>query len=153
MAAYNHRVSKAFNCFIVDAGLVEVPLINSLFTWFGPSNKKGKLDRALVTPTWFDKGGWKLQAHHRKLSDHRPIVLKSEVSEWGPIPFKFFNCWLQDPVLAQNLKLCWTSISDTNPQIIFRALREVARTWNKYQLGNVDSNIEQLEQKQTWILI
>ena len=131
---YNFRVAQAFNNFIVDAGLIEIPLTSSPFTWYGPSDKRGRL----VTSAWFDKGGWILQAFHKRLSDHKPIVLKSEANNWGPRPFKFFNCWLQDPVQAQNLKVCWTSSSATNPKVKFRALHEVARSWNKNQFGNVD---------------
>ncbi|WOH14893.1 hypothetical protein DCAR_0934421 [Daucus carota subsp. sativus] len=63
-------IAKAFNSFISRAGLLEIPLVNTTFTWFGPNQKKGRLDRALVSTAWYEKGGWVLQTYHRGLSDH-----------------------------------------------------------------------------------
>lgn len=141
---HNCGVVSSLQSFIASACSIDIPLINSSFTWFGPSNKRGKLDRALVSAEWFQKGEWITQAFHRKHSDHRPLVLKSEMHEWGPRPFKFFNCWLQDSTLAQRLKRCWTNSTATNPQAKFKLLRDEARSWNKVQLGNVDANIQKL---------
>lgn len=31
------------------------------------------------------------------LSDHSPIVLVSNPFDYGPIPFRVFNSWLEDP--------------------------------------------------------
>lgn len=145
---FNGAVADAFNSFISSVGLLEIPLINSSFTWFGPNQRKGRLDRVLVSPSWYDKGEWVLQALHRKLSDHKPLVLKSNSNDWGPRPFKFFNYWLSDPVLTHNLKASWKGSQESNPQSKFKELREVARTWNKTKLGNVDVRIQQLENMQ-----
>lgn len=37
-----------FNQFIDDANLLDLTLVDGLFTWFGPMGKKSRLDRALV---------------------------------------------------------------------------------------------------------
>ena len=145
---FNMRVSSSFNEFFTATSLLEIPLSNSSFTWFGPNKWKGRLDRVLVSPAWFGKGGWTLTSYHRKFSDHKPIVLKTDLCEWGPKPFKFYNCWLQDPILAQSLKSCWSGMSSNNPQIKFKALRGEARAWNKVKLGNIDIKIQKLEQQQ-----
>jgi len=31
----------------------------------------------------------------RLISDHRPIILKQAIDNYGPIPINFYNSWLQ----------------------------------------------------------
>ncbi|PPD78270.1 hypothetical protein GOBAR_DD24806 [Gossypium barbadense] len=75
-------------------------------------------------PLWAEllevSGGWKrdsnqiglgnLKAYVRKrsISDHCPLVLLSEMADWGPRPFKFYECWMNHrdfkPMIAEKWK-------------------------------------------------
>ena len=96
---YKSLDSEGFNELIADRNLSDLPLVNSEFTWFGPSKKKSKLDRALVNYAWFTMGNWSVKALYKKHSDHRPILLASGLSLHPPRPFKVFNCYLTDSLL------------------------------------------------------
>nr|GFA34329.1 hypothetical protein [Tanacetum cinerariifolium] len=63
---FNKHGAEAFNSFIVNAGLVEVPLGGCSFTWC-----------------------------HKFLSDHRPIIMREAHYDYGSIPFKFFHYWFE----------------------------------------------------------
>lgn len=145
---FNGNTARDFNSFISTNSLLDIPILNSFFTWIGLGLKRGQLDRALVSTSWYGDGNWILQALDRKLSDHKPLVLKSKNNDWGPRPFKFFNCWLDNQDLAQQLKSAWSQTNSTNPQHKFRTLRHVARQWNEKKLGNIDTQIKLAEKSQ-----
>lgn len=143
-----NRESSLFNSFIDSSGLLEVQMTNSTFTWFGPAGKRSKLDRALVSTDWFASGKWIVLAHDRFTSDHCPLSLSVGCVDWGPKPFKLFNCWLEDPQLTEALKLSWTSGNFSNLTFKFRMLRQVARTWNNEHYGMIDEKIKSLQDRQ-----
>ena len=127
---------------------MDLPLCNRLFTWFGPENRKSRLDRAMYNTKCNDVGSWSLQALHRKSSDHRPIFLSSNKNDWGPRPFKFFHCWLQNEDFVQKLGKVWKDHPNSSLNQRFRALRQYARRWNSSSNGNVDAKIKSLEIEQ-----
>lgn len=49
---YKSIDSIEFSHFIAFNSLIEAPLTNGSFTWFGHSNKKSHLDRTLVNQEW-----------------------------------------------------------------------------------------------------
>lgn len=138
-------ITEAFNRYIDNLGMVDIPLVGSKYTWYGPKGKRGRLDRALLSVTWFGSGNWHLEAMNRHLSDHRPILLTNSISDWGPRPFKFFNCWLEDISLVGKMKKVWKESPATNVQHKFKSLRAVAKEWNKHKLGNIDLRIKEAE--------
>ncbi|GJT96278.1 RNA-directed DNA polymerase, eukaryota [Tanacetum coccineum] len=80
----------SFNSFISNAGLNEVQLEGYSFTWAHPSaSKMSKLDRFFVTD-----GFLSLFPHisavclDRHLSDHRPILLREMLVDFGATPFR-----------------------------------------------------------------
>nr|GEY24851.1 Toll/interleukin-1 receptor (TIR) domain-containing protein [Tanacetum cinerariifolium] len=73
---FNGQGADEFNSFIANAGLEEVPLGESAFTWchkFAP--QMSKLDRYL--------------------SDHRPILLRETSNDYGSVSFRFFHHWIE----------------------------------------------------------
>nr|GEW61733.1 RNA-directed DNA polymerase, eukaryota [Tanacetum cinerariifolium] len=94
---FNKHGAEAFNSFIVNAGLVEVPLGGCSFTWFHKSAKKmSKLDCFLI----FDNlmcsfPSISSTSLDRFLSDHRPIIMWEAHYDYMPIPFKFFHYWFE----------------------------------------------------------
>lgn len=53
---YSSLDSEQFSNFLSQNQLWDTPLSNSSFTWYGPANKKSKLDRVLVNNMWIDSG-------------------------------------------------------------------------------------------------
>lgn len=53
-----------------------------------------KLDIVIVNDEWLSSCEWKVQSKHRRHSDHVPLILSSDGTNWGPKPFKPFDDWL-----------------------------------------------------------
>nr|GEY18831.1 RNA-directed DNA polymerase, eukaryota [Tanacetum cinerariifolium] len=95
-SVFNVRGAEVFNSFIANAGLVEVPLGGSAFTWCHKSaSKMSKIDRFLISynllTTYPNINAITLE---RFLSDHHPILLRESSHDYGPSPFRFFHHWL-----------------------------------------------------------
>lgn len=146
---YRKTDIEGFRNFVKESDLIDVKLLNSSFTWFGPSNKRSKLDRAGINQEWASSGSWVLLSLRRKNSDHKPLMLKCSSSNWGPRPFKFFNCWIQDNHLLDNLCAMWKTSRSKGLTLcaMFKEIREYARGWNKTQFGNIHQRIETLEKE------
>lgn len=82
---YNNRDSTSFNLFMEETGLIELEGLNFSFTWFGHDNKRSRLDRVLVNECWMASQAWKVSAGHRRSSDHLPLILLGDISDWGPM--------------------------------------------------------------------
>nr|GEX19472.1 RNA-directed DNA polymerase, eukaryota [Tanacetum cinerariifolium] len=105
---FNVQGANVFNSFIINAGLEEVPIGGSAFTWCHKSmTKMSKLDRFLVSNNLLN-----ICPHisavtlERYLSDHRPVLLRESIHDYGPVPFRFFHHWLE-------LDGFYTFVSDT----------------------------------------
>ncbi|XP_022003661.1 uncharacterized protein LOC110901120 [Helianthus annuus] len=89
--------ARAFNDFILSAGLVEYNMGGGNFTYISDNGKKlSKLDWFLVCLGLRER--WpnaSVVALAREVSDHRPIVLSTVQSDFGHIPFRFFNSWFE----------------------------------------------------------
>jgi hypothetical protein len=99
----------AFNSFLVDLELVDMPLVGRAFTWFHPNGvTMSRLDRLLISNSWFDVWGspnvWVLT---RDVADHCPLLLKYSSSDWGPKPFRFNNFWLQNSTFKDIVLNTW----------------------------------------------
>nr|GFB94253.1 RNA-directed DNA polymerase, eukaryota [Tanacetum cinerariifolium] len=94
---FNGQGADEFNSFIANAGLEEVPLGGSTFTWCHKSaTKMSKLDRFLISENLFiTYPHITATTLERYLSDHRPILLCETSNDYGPIPFRFFHHWIQ----------------------------------------------------------
>lgn len=146
---YRRRDLVGFNEFIHDSNLLDLEIVNSLFTWFGPQGKKSKLDRALVNANWMDLGQWTLKALCRSNSDHRPLLLKIENLNWGPKPFKVFNCWLKEESLKSivdgYLKLNSNTVN-LDSQSLVRRFKSLIKDWANNPDYNVEVRIKRIEE-------
>lgn len=95
-SVFNQRQADYFNEFILDVDLVDIPLGGYSFTWTDKlASKMSKLDRFLVSESFLDVFHEIAAVILEKfLPDHRPILLKEKVTDYGPTPFRFFNSWL-----------------------------------------------------------
>ncbi|GJV69504.1 RNA-directed DNA polymerase, eukaryota [Tanacetum coccineum] len=86
---FNSHGANVFNSFIARAGLVEVPLSGCTFTWCHKSaTKMSKLDRFLVSKNLLIVcPNLNAVTLERYLSDHRPILLRENQFDYGPILF------------------------------------------------------------------
>nr|GEY80022.1 RNA-directed DNA polymerase, eukaryota, reverse transcriptase zinc-binding domain protein [Tanacetum cinerariifolium] len=80
------------------AHVEEVPLGGSAFTWCHKSaSKMSKLDRFLISKnlmnTYPNISDVTLD---RYLLDHRLILLRESMFDYGPTPFRFYHYWLED---------------------------------------------------------
>lgn len=66
---------EEFNFFILETGLIELPIQGNAFTWLGTNEKCSKLDRFLFNAEWMDGCSW------------GPIIgVFVEISFW-PLPY------------------------------------------------------------------
>ncbi|XP_022041021.1 uncharacterized protein LOC110943591 [Helianthus annuus] len=88
-----------FNNFILAADFHEYNMGGGRFTFMSDKGDKlSKLDRVLVYGEF--KNRWpiaSLLALERDCSDHRPLLLSTVQSDYGHIPFRFYNSWLEIP--------------------------------------------------------
>ncbi|GJZ41835.1 RNA-directed DNA polymerase, eukaryota [Tanacetum coccineum] len=96
-SVFNVQGADMFNTFIANAGLEEIPLGGSSFTWCHKSaTKMSKLDRFLISENLFNSyPDICATSLDRFLSDHRPILLRESNHDYGPIPFRYFNHWTE----------------------------------------------------------
>lgn len=146
--SYSNLDMNLFAGFFETNNLVTVPLINTMFTWYGPLNKKRKLVRVILNETWSHMGNWFSQAYPRRNSDHKPLCLKLSKLDGGPKPFKFFNVWLEDRCFVQQLGQVWTNSCSNNIQVRFKRLKEFAKKWNATGFGNINLNIDRVTHQQ-----
>ncbi|XP_071695061.1 uncharacterized protein [Rutidosis leptorrhynchoides] len=137
---FNQSEAEEFNDFIISSTLVDVPLGGRTFTRANKSfTQRLLLDRILVTngilDLWPSTTGTILS---NLWYDHCPIILKSEVLDYGPIPFKLFNSWLDDDGFDEVVANSWNDISivwSSNFQIRFKDklkhVKEALKTWHK----------------------
>nr|GEW58633.1 RNA-directed DNA polymerase, eukaryota, reverse transcriptase zinc-binding domain protein [Tanacetum cinerariifolium] len=94
---FNVQGADVFNLFIANAGLEEVPLGGSSFTWCHKSaTKMSKLDRFLISENLLITcPNISATTLDRYLSDHRPIFLRETQSDYRPVPFRFFHHWTE----------------------------------------------------------
>ncbi|KAJ9557473.1 hypothetical protein OSB04_012087 [Centaurea solstitialis] len=90
--------AMAFNNFIHNGDLVDIKSGGRRFSRYSKDGSKlSKLDRFLVSSNlltvWPNPNVTILP---RGFSDHCPILFNSDIVDFGPSYFKFFNAWLED---------------------------------------------------------
>nr|GEV00511.1 RNA-directed DNA polymerase, eukaryota [Tanacetum cinerariifolium] len=134
---FNVRGARDFNSFISSSGLVDVQLEGYSFTWSHPTvAKMSKLHRFLIS-----EGFVSLFPHvsaiclDKHLSDHCPILLRDDISDYGATPFRFYHSWFKLNGFEQMVINTWNSISleDRNGMIHFKKklqlLKKEIRSW------------------------
>ncbi|GJY01854.1 RNA-directed DNA polymerase, eukaryota [Tanacetum coccineum] len=162
---FNQHGANVFNSFILNSSLVDVQLEGYAFTWAHPSAAKmSKLDRFLVS-----EGLISIFPHmsaiclDRHLSDHRPILLRDVIADFGAIPFRLYNSWLDWDGFGSLVSNIWNStiLIDRNGMVRFikklQILKKEIRLWNmsmrkkqsahindiKTELRTIDATLDQ----------
>ncbi|GKB95524.1 RNA-directed DNA polymerase, eukaryota [Tanacetum coccineum] len=149
-STFNAHGANVFNTFISSSGLIDVQLEGYAFTWAHPSaSKMSKLDRFLVSDGLISSFPHiSAICLDRHLSDHRPILLRECISDFGAIPFRFYHSWFGLPGFDQMVIDSWNSLvlDDNNGMIRFKKklqlLKKKIRGWvmdyKRQQVGRVN---------------
>nr|GEX60653.1 nucleotide-binding alpha-beta plait domain-containing protein [Tanacetum cinerariifolium] len=137
-SVFNKHGVKLFNDFIDKAGLTKVPLAGCIFTWcHKTASKISKFDRFLVSDSLLcNCPRISSVTLDRYLSDHRPILLRESIYDYGPIPFKFYHYWFEIDGFDKLVDDSWNEIHvvDNNAYMRFikklKLLKERIKAWN-----------------------
>ncbi|GJW56280.1 putative RNA-directed DNA polymerase, eukaryota, reverse transcriptase zinc-binding domain protein, partial [Tanacetum coccineum] len=137
-SVFHKRQADAFNLFIDNLNLIDIPLGGFRFTWTDKwASKMSKLDRFLVNNCVFDVFPHLVGTVLEKgVPDHRPILLKESVVDYGPTPFRFFHSWLDIDGFHDLVINSWKNYDskESNGMVSFKKklknLKQVIRNWN-----------------------
>ncbi|XP_022008089.1 uncharacterized protein LOC110907409 [Helianthus annuus] len=129
---FDNQGAAIFNNFIAEAGLVEYQMCGYKFTYMADDGSSlSKIDRILVCDGFMNK--WptaKFEALTKHASDHSPLVLSCKNVDFGPIPFRFFNRWLEEDGIGDVIKkIMEESMNGGN------GMRELAKLLKNLKLG------------------
>ena len=130
--------------------LIDLPLNGKRFTW-SRGNAASRINRIFISGDWLQfLPTSTLFGLPRFSSDHRPLQLLLDSTNWGPKPFRFMNCWWIVADFRQMIQNFWNSIlvSSTgrrNMVSAFKMLKERCKHWNKDVVGNMSDQIQELE--------
>lgn len=101
--------ADAFNTFIHDSLLIDLPICGQLFTWYKEDGvSMSRLDMFLLSNKWCEKWPNCLQiAYQRSLFDHVPILLHVDDANWGPRPLRLLKCWFDYPGYEDFVREKW----------------------------------------------
>ncbi|GLT40913.1 hypothetical protein SLA2020_150100 [Shorea laevis] len=141
----NRREMVEFEECISTCGLIDLPLIDRKFTWYHSNGiVMSRLDRFLLSENWcLNWGNVKQWGLKRTMSDHCPILLKNQIIDWGPKPFRFFDVWLDLPGLKELVSETWKStvISGWHGYRFKEKLKDTKRAlkeWSKTVVSETD---------------
>ncbi|XP_071699062.1 uncharacterized protein [Rutidosis leptorrhynchoides] len=117
-----HRTADAFNTFIDNGNLFDIPLGGRSYTRVNKSfTKRSKLDRYLAS------NGFLSAFPHldgtiltNLWSDHCPILLRNKMLDYGPTPFRLFKSWFDLEGFEDTVVNTWTDANvyiSSNSQI------------------------------------
>ncbi|KAK1393562.1 hypothetical protein POM88_012618 [Heracleum sosnowskyi] len=125
---YRRSDVDGFNRLIDNVNLLDPEIDNAQYTWYGPTGKRCKFDRILFNNTWWGSGQWSLRALNRKKSNHKPLLLYQQQTDWGPVPFKVYNYWLKNEELCKLVEDELKNSSaggNTNVQVLLKKAKAV----------------------------
>lgn len=144
---YNNRDSVKFNGFMEEMGLIELVGVNFSFTWFGPGDKKSRLDRVLVNVEWLTSHSWIISAGHKRNSDHIPLIMSSDYNDWVPKPFKAFDNWLQLEEVQQLMHDIVLNNNNKSWNGVMKELKLGLKSWKNSKGVSHENLIKSLKDK------
>nr|GEW41555.1 RNA-directed DNA polymerase, eukaryota [Tanacetum cinerariifolium]GEW41556.1 RNA-directed DNA polymerase, eukaryota [Tanacetum cinerariifolium] len=146
-SVFNKQGAEAFNSFISNAGLVEVPLGGCSFTWCHKSATKiSKLDRFLISDNlMYSCPSMSSTSLDRYLSNHRPILMREIHYDYGSTSYKFFHYWFEIDGFDKLVEDSWKEahVTDQNAYVKLmkklRYLKEKIRMWSRFNKESSNS--------------
>ncbi|XP_022024124.1 uncharacterized protein LOC110924424 [Helianthus annuus] len=106
ISRFDNHGAMIFNNLISEAGLLEYQMSGYKYTYMTEDGSNlSKIDRVLVCDAFI--GNWpcaRFEALARHLLDHSPLQLSCATSDYGPIPFRFYNSWIEDNGIEEVVK-------------------------------------------------
>ncbi|GKB76264.1 RNA-directed DNA polymerase, eukaryota [Tanacetum coccineum] len=145
-SVFNVHEANAFDLFISNAGLEEVPLGGCSYTWCHKSaSKMSKLDRFLISESLMNScSNISAITLERFLSDLHPVLMRKSHYDYRPAPFRFFHYWFEIKGFDKFVEDSWKEAVVVEPNAMtklikkLKHLKENIRLWNK---GNTMSSI------------
>ncbi|GJW84461.1 RNA-directed DNA polymerase, eukaryota [Tanacetum coccineum] len=152
----NDSGAKAFNHFISTAGLIDLPLEGYTYTWaIKSASKMSKLDRFLVSEgllsVYPSLSALSLDRH---LSDHRPIIMREAMVNYGPSLFRVYHSWFTKDGFDKLVDDSWKNSNFVESSKItllrkkFQALKASIKAWCKEEMQRSNEYIFSI---QSWI--
>lgn len=136
-----------FKEFIQKLQLTEIVASNGWFTWHR-GRAKSKLDRLLVNPEWVSNfPALSVFVLKRGISDHCPLLIKENVNDWGPKPFRFYDMWLSHSGCMEIIKEVWIKNNSSSFGDKLKEAKKKLKEWNRLVFGNIDHQIHTLEER------
>nr|GEU56509.1 RNA-directed DNA polymerase, eukaryota [Tanacetum cinerariifolium] len=146
-SVFHAHGADAFNNFLSNANLQEIPLGGCAFTWCHISaSKTSKLDRFLMSKGLLSANlNFSAITLDRYLSDHRPIMLRESFHDYGPIPFRSFHYWFEIDGFEEMISKAWyeSPAIEVNPMLkLMYKMKFLIREWNAIQEVDKVDNME-----------
>ncbi|GJV95253.1 RNA-directed DNA polymerase, eukaryota [Tanacetum coccineum] len=126
-------------------------LSNLVRRWNGEAIIMGDFNDVRTMDERLDVQVGKALCLDRHLSDHRPILLREVLSDFGPTPFRFYQSWLRMEGFDSMVEHAWLSFShsDSNAMVRFKKklqdLKSIIRLWvkdKKFHLHNAKNSLQ-----------
>ncbi|GJR87817.1 RNA-directed DNA polymerase, eukaryota [Tanacetum coccineum] len=142
---FNELGANAFNHFISSANLVDLPLEGYSFTWAHKSaSKMSKLDRFLVSEGLLSIfPSLSAICLDRHLSDHKPILMRELVVDYGPSPFRMFSSWFSKQGFDKIVEDTWnnSNFKETNSIVLLKKKLQASKFWISFDQGNATDDL------------
>lgn len=140
IANFDHRLADKFNVAISSLALIELPLLDRLYTW---SNKHAvptlaRLDRVFMNGEFAQLfPNVVLNSRIVATSDHIPLILTTPTSIPKMFRFHFENAWLKHSSFLPSVLPAWSKVfvsSDATGGLVgwIKALWHTAKAWSKH---------------------
>ncbi|XP_028054290.1 uncharacterized protein LOC114258520 [Camellia sinensis] len=132
--------------------VTDIPMFGRKYTWSNSidGDRWSRIDRFLLDPEWLELFDFKVWGLPRILSNHCLLLLTEDQRDWGPKPFKFFNCWSLHPGFLALVKKTWVEAQVFGwagfvVKTKFLILKSKLKKWNIEVFGNVESKLKVAE--------
>ncbi|KAL8544569.1 hypothetical protein ACS0TY_004955 [Phlomoides rotata] len=135
--------------FVLDSDLVNLRHLRRKFTWYKDNGGScSRIDRFLTSSFWCNRWPNVRQIGlKRTFSNHAPILLEVTVKEnWGPIPFKVVNWWLEQKDFCKLVEGVWreTKVEGWGGYVIKEKLKKLKldiKAWKAKNGTNLSKEI------------
>ncbi|PWA72197.1 histone H3/CENP-A [Artemisia annua] len=149
-SSFSRTEAQIFNSFIDSSGLKEMLMGGTSFTWMNKTGTKmSKLDRFFISEEILDDHiDLKATVLVRLWSDHNPILLHIQKTDYGPVPFKFYHSWFQRKDVNAVVKQAFDDSSQATTELSVPLHAKLKFIKNRLKTWNSDTKKNEVNHKQ-----